>query len=154
MRTLLSTALLVFFFSATAFAQSSSTIEERMTGADFKAAGLDKLTPEELAKLNEWLQRSGQASIGAALPRVDRRGFEDVQDRTEISSRIVGEFRGWDGGTEFVLENGQVWKQVDIGRLSTPKLSNPAVTIRSGALGAWRLKIEGYNAFAQVRRIK
>lgn len=155
MRTFLIATLLTFSLSAAALAQSPPTIEERMTGADFKAAGLDKLTPEELARLNEWLQRNGQAVAGAGVvPREDRRGFENSENRTEIVTRFVGEFRGWDGDTRFVLENGQVWQQVDTGTLSTGSLMNPVITIRPGAMGAWRLKVEGYNAFAQVRRIK
>ncbi len=31
-------------------------IEQQMTPSEFKAAGLEKLTPAELAKLNGWLQ--------------------------------------------------------------------------------------------------
>src|SRR5688572_10963425 len=43
-----------------------SSLEERMSHADFKAAGLDKLTPEELAALNEWLRQRGEAAAVAA----------------------------------------------------------------------------------------
>ena len=39
-----------------AFAQQFSSVEERMSSADFKAAGLDKLSPEELAKLNAFIK--------------------------------------------------------------------------------------------------
>jgi hypothetical protein len=52
----------VLLTSATlAHAQSDAVnLESQMTPAQFKAAGLDKLTPEELAKLNEFIQQSGQ----------------------------------------------------------------------------------------------
>lgn len=156
MRTLLFAALLTISAAGAALAQAPSTLEERMTGAEFKAAGLDKLSPDELAQLNAWLQRSGQAAAGyaASSPRSDRRGFEKEGDHTDIVSRIVGEFRGWDGKTQFVLENGQVWVQIDSAMLAGVRLNNPTVTIRSGMFDSWRLKVEGYNAFTAVRRIK
>ena len=33
------------------------------------------------------------------------------EEADQITSRILGEFKGWSGYTEFQLENGQVWKQ-------------------------------------------
>ena len=38
---------LAALFSGSVLAQSFSSLEERMTEAEFKAAGLDKLSPEE-----------------------------------------------------------------------------------------------------------
>lgn len=128
-----------------------------MTGADFKAAGLDKLTPEELARLNEWLQRNGGMAAGAVRrPPEDQRGFENsyAMDRSDIVSRIKGEFRGWGGGTRFELENGQVWVQDDADILAGVRLTNPTVTIRPSLISGWRLQVEGYNAVTKVRRIK
>ncbi len=72
----------------------------------------------------------------------------------EISSTIIGEFKGWSGKTKFKLENGQVWKQVDPTRKVVFKATNPKVTIRKGVFGSYRLKIEGLNSTVTVRRIK
>jgi hypothetical protein len=36
--------------------ETSGSIEQMMTSGEFKAAGLNKLSPEELQKLNAWLQ--------------------------------------------------------------------------------------------------
>ena len=46
--------------SATVFAQQrdGTPIEQQMTAEEFKAAGLDKLSAEELARLNGWLNRT------------------------------------------------------------------------------------------------
>jgi hypothetical protein len=52
----------VLLTSATmSHAQSGAVnLETQMTPAQFKAAGLDKLTPQELATLNNWIQESGE----------------------------------------------------------------------------------------------
>ncbi len=148
--------------SGAAFAQTYSTVEERMTGAEFKAAGLDKLSPEELAALNAWLQKQSGRVLAAdsgyapmAQPVEDRNGFDDAVARREIHSRLVGDFSGWDGHGRFVLENGQEWQQVDESVLAGIKtLSNPQVTIKPGLISGWKLQVQGYNSTAKVERVK
>ena len=70
----------------------------------------------------------------------------------QITSRIIGEFSGWNGETVFELENGQVWQQSRNGLLIA-KLTNPKVTIKK-AMFSYKLSVEGYNASISVRRIK
>lgn len=158
-RLLLPTLLALALTAGTAAAQEFSSLEERMSAKEFKEAGLDKLTPEELAKLNAWLggRMQAQAAAPATAPVEDRRGFLDGEDEDEsdIVTTIPGTFRGWSKkGDRFVLSNGQVWEVSD----ATPKFSvnveNPQVTIEAGAFSAWYLSIEGYNARVKVRRIK
>jgi hypothetical protein len=60
-------SLLVLAFAAPAAAQEFSSLEERMSAAEFKAAGLDKLSPAELEALNRWLR--GQRSLQPRSPR-------------------------------------------------------------------------------------
>ena len=69
------------------------------------------------------------------------------------SSRYDGSFTGWTGDTVFPLENGQVWKQVESGRLVV-RAERPQVTIRRGWFGAFYLKVEGSNKQIRVKRIK
>ncbi len=139
-------------------AQSFSSLEERMSAQEFRAAGLDKLTPEELAALNAWLQNrtAGTAPSAYARPAAeeDRIGFRDTYDGTGVVSRIAGEFTGWDGKTKFTLENGQVWEQAESSSLKGVRLDSPAVTIEPAFMGSWLLKVEGYNKTVRVRRIK
>lgn len=130
-----------------------------MSAAQFKAAGLDKLTPEELAALNAWLQGNTAASAGSAAPGYappsdDRIGFRQQDVTGVVVSRIVGPFNGWDGKTTFTLENGQVWEQAEQGGLRGVNLDSPMVTIEPGMFGSWRIKIEGLNATTRVKRIK
>jgi len=70
----------------------------------------------------------------------------------QITSRIIGEFSGWNGRTVFELENGQVWQQSSNGLLIV-KLTNPRVTIKKATF-SYKLSVEGYNASVSVRRVK
>ena len=111
--------LLLTALSLPAWAQSQfSTLEEQMTGKEFTAAGLGKLSAEELTALNEWLRAHSVATLDEArVPTGDTRGFEDAalaaMDGGDIVSRVKGPFRGWDGNTVFTLENGMIWKQTE-----------------------------------------
>jgi hypothetical protein len=159
MRRIFSTALVLFALaSSAASAQEFSTLEERMSAKEFKAAGLDKLSPEELAALNAWLSKkvSTTGAVPAATPVADDRGFlTSTDDEGAIHSSIDGEFRGWSGrGDRITLSNGQVWEVVDSTSRLKIRVDNPEVTIEPGAFNSWSLRVSGYNTRAKVRRIK
>jgi len=131
-------------------------LEKNMTPQEFQAAGLNKLTPEELAALNTWLigkMKQREADVAKA-PRVVRDGFLEPGDDGPVHSRILGEFHGWHGATHFALENGQVWQQAESGELEGVNITDPEVTITKSFMGDWMLKVKGYNSFVRVRRIK
>ena len=148
-----------------------STLEEQMTGEEFEAAGLDKLTQQELDALNGWIRRRSLATLDAVTPAAtagaaaavgppaaeDRRGLkgeDEDEDRTPISSRIVGKFSGWDGQTVFKLENGMIWAQTDKDKFYIKEVENPAVLIDPKLFGSWRLSVEGHDAECRVERIQ
>lgn len=149
--------LLIFLASSCAFAQDFSSLEERMTYNEFKAAGLDKLSPEELEQLNSWLRnRALSAPATVQQTEIDRRGLSQsakVGDR--ITSRILGKFTGWRGtASTFELENGMVWKSTDPAATLAVNLTDPTVTLTPGFFDAWFLEVEGYNSRVRVKRIK
>ena len=75
-------------------------------------------------------------------------------ERDSMQSRILGEFKGWDGYTKFELENGQVWQQSSSGVLRV-KISNPSITIkRSRVSDTYMLKVEGLNSSIRVKRVE
>lgn len=146
-------------------------LQEQMSEQAFKQAGLDKLDANELASLNAWISRQADetcaeatADVAAAPassapsapePEEDRRGFErDFSDIQPIETRIVGEFKGWDGQTRFTLENGQVWKQVRGGSYRTKTVMNPRVTITPEFMGSWAFRVEDVGRVIRVKRIK
>jgi hypothetical protein len=163
---IVSLAIGLAFATSLAVAQQFSSVEERMSSSDFKAAGLDKLSPEELARLNAFIKgevevRTEQARDAGAraqdLNDAARIGFADFHGhREKITSTIPGTFRGWNGGTTFTLENGQVWRQSDSGsQLVGIHRENPVVHISPGLMsGTWYLQVEGYGATTKVERVQ
>jgi hypothetical protein len=153
-------------------ADGFSSLEEQMSGKEFTGAGLDKLTPQELATLNEWIRRHSLGTLDApkavatttpspsatttTSEPVDKRGLksEESEDRTPITSRLVGSFSGWDGQTIFKLENGMIWAQSDKDKFYTKELQNPVVTIKPGMFGTWRLQVEDFGSKCRVKRIQ
>ena len=94
------------------------------------------------------LQTENEAEFGAELI-----GGRETLGPDEIQSRLVGEFVGWRGNTTFTLENGQVWRQAEEGRLVF-RSDAPLITIRRGAFGTYRLTVEGVNRSVRVRRLE
>lgn len=167
--------VLVFSIHFTAQAADEfSTLEERMTGKEFKETGLVKLTDAELAILNDWLRRHSVATLenATALPTAgsavagsnpsaqeDLRGFENQpkgsKEDNVIYSNIVGTFDGWKAeGTLFKLANGMIWQQAEQDTFRVSPVENPEVTIKKGFMNSWSLSLVGYNSKVSVKRIQ
>jgi hypothetical protein len=112
-----------------------------------------------LAALNAWIRNNQPTgSPGLAYDRAAddraRIGLQGSDARDVINSNIIGEFKGWRGGTIFKLDNGQTWQVSDDSELGGIKsMTNPKVTIRPAVIGGWRLQVDGYNTVAKVKRI-
>ena len=134
-------------------ADDASTLEERMSFRDFTRLGLDKLSPDQLRGLNDWMKAHGQACAPVAangttvVPAGASAAPAATPDR--VTSRIAGEFRGWEKGTVLVLENGQKWEVRDDDPLVTSREKNPAVTVEKGLLG-WTMSVAGHAEIAHV----
>lgn len=145
-------ALAVLIAAMPAMAQQFSSLEERMSAADFKAAGLDTLTPQQLQFLDDWLRTHEQTrTVSASGNPVF---YPDDQSRDKFSSHLVGHFSGWSGHNMFTLDNGQVWKQAESGAYSCPGIDNPEVTIKPMILGSWLMYVQGCNQSVRVERVK
>jgi hypothetical protein len=92
---------------------------------EFRAAGLDRLSRQELSTLDDWV---GRLAVRLLTVRT-RAGCS-----SPVDSRIDGDFEGWDGGTLFELENGQVWMQRGTARQHTYRFS-PRVRIHRSTSG-------------------
>lgn len=126
-----------------------------MNGREFREAGLEKLSAEELAALNAWLQKefSGTAATATLAPAQDTYGLSQTREEGVIFSPVVGGFDGWVKGTRITLENGQVWEVTDPDRFSA-RVENAVARVRPGLLGAYFIRIEGYNSETRVRRVR
>lgn len=157
--------------AAPAFAQQTP-IEDRLTDAEFGAAGLGKLSDAELARLNELLARGVSPAMPAATPDVDARiaqareeGRREAEvaaadavrppaSREPVESTIPGTFAGFARGREYTLANGQVWKQTDSASIAGARGQDIGVRIRPGLLSVWWMQVDGYNAQAKVERVR
>lgn len=151
-----------------ALAQQAPPIQQAMSQDEFKAAGLDKLSAEELARLNAWLDRRMEqettAAVAAATEQAREEGRQEVVEKNRgffhfgsdepIVAAIDGEFNGFGKGKRYRLDNGQVWEQTDSSTLTGVRRTNPGVRIRPGIMGVWYLRIDGYNTQAKVQRIE
>ncbi len=148
-------SLMVLGWLCAAQAQSEAPslvpIETRMAPADWQAAGLDKLSADELAALNAWLARSRAVASPPPASQPDRPTAR--RDAPAIAARIQGEFKGWKGNTVFRLDNGQVWRQRVGGRYRSPTLENPEVLIEKGAFGYY-LKVLEADRSIGVKRVR
>jgi len=167
MRKTLTVLFCLLFAHSLVAAEGFSSLEEQMTGKEFMASGLTKLSPEELDALNAWIRNrslatldqpssSAPVDVAPSAETGDRRGLpsDDERDDSPIRSAIVGEFDGWDGQTVFRLENGMIWVQDDRDKFYARDVQNAVAVIEPGMFDSWHLHIEGYKAECKVRRIQ
>jgi len=142
-------------------------VEKLMTPEQLKSTGLEKLTPEELKFLNEWLRNysagtaetakveakaAAKAEARAEVVKEVREQEKDAKQAERIVSQIQGEFRGWNGKTMFPLKNGQVWQQRSSGQLFH-KAVEPKVEITKNLLGYYVMHIIGTSYSVGVKRV-
>jgi hypothetical protein len=135
-------------------AQQANGLQQRMSSDEFKAAGLDKLSPQELANLDNWLSAHGKVTT----KMVDASGkpvfYADKAKRSKINAHIAGHFDGWHGNDQFVLDNGQAWKQVGSDAPACMTSDNPAVKVKPSLMGNWLMYVDGCNGDVHVERVR
>ncbi len=140
-------ALMIGLTSALAEEQKAefSGVEKSMSPKAFEEAGLNKLTPEERERLDDFIRRyvnsANQEAANAAVEHAVKDNKIASQPQV-IESRIVGPFHGYNGRSRFTLENGQVWAQSQQVTRAYPPVDSPPVIIVKGSWG-WRMYIVG-----------
>jgi len=157
--TFLFTALFGSILLAGAEARLKNLSEEQ-----FRAAGLHKLTPAELAALEALIADQKAVAEPATPAKTGPKWFQamvtlsEVADRPEaaeaLESQLVGEFSGWEGKAVFRLKNGQIWQQNDTSTRAERPRMEPKVRIFPGLLGAYWMEIEGIKQRVKVKPIK
>ncbi len=145
------TALALLLTGAASAAEFSS-VEERMSQAQFHAAGLDKLSPAELKALNDWLR--GHETTKVVTQTGEPIFYPKDTKPTAVDSRIDGAFAGWYGRTVFKLENGQEWVQTESGSFSNGKYDHPKVRVKPMMAGDWLMYVEPCGCSVRVARTK
>ena len=130
-------------------------VQKSMSAAAFEQAGLNKLTPEERARLDEFIRRyaasTNQEAAAAAVDRAVKDNKVPSQPQI-IESRIVGRYAGYNGRSRFTLENGQVWAQSQQESRAYPPTDSPTVLIVKDLVGHRMYVLGGGNI--RVSRIR
>jgi hypothetical protein len=125
--------------------EMSGSIKEMMSPDEFKAAGLNKLSADELQKLDAWLQGYRQVTEQTAEKKATARASRTKMDL--IVSRVDGTFNGLTGRTVIRLEDGTVWKQANADdRYRARVTDHPAAAVMHGVFG-YKMRIEGTQEF-------
>ncbi len=137
-------------------AQSYVNIEQRLSAEQLHATGLDTLSADQLAALNDVLRQDTEATAKAASAHLKGdpgRGMAIGLDEGPIKTRVIGIVTGWEPGTEFKLANGQTWKVLK-GSLKLRKpVENPEVELVPGMMGRWFFHVDEDLPGARVYRI-
>lgn len=170
----------VVFFGWAAVAGAGAQVDtftQALRADDFAAAGLGKLSAEELARLNGLVRdyKNGalaEAKREVAVAVVTSAASAEPAKKAEggllakakvlltpgteveyatVESRIAGDFVGWEGRAVLKLENGQRWQIANGGFYSTPPIPNPKVKIVPASLGGFWMTIEGVASRVRVQ---
>ena len=138
--------MLAFVEPATAAEpEISGSIKDLMSPEEFKAAGLSKLSPDELQKLDAWLQGYRQTTEQKAEKKATARAERTKMD--VLVSRVDGQFLGLTGRTIIRLEDGTVWKQANADdRYRAKNSDHPAAVVIHGVFG-YKMQLEGSQPF-------
>ena len=143
----------------------SRSLEETMRPEEFKAAGLDKLNEDELQHLDAYLQGYRAAAKKKANDEAQAKASEEIkkakeQAKTEadtglggrsrmdaLTSRVDGNIEGIKGHTMIRLEDGSVWKQVNVDDHYRATITDhPAAVVLHTTFG-YKMRIEGMPEF-------
>lgn len=148
------------------------SLEETMRPEEFKAAGLDKLSEDELQHLDAYLQgyresaqkkatqkakAEAQDEVKKANERADQaqKTTEEVKkeaasSRTKLDqlvSRVDGSIDGIKGHTQIRLEDGSVWKQANADDHYRATVNDHPAAIVSHTWLGYKMQIEGMPEF-------
>jgi hypothetical protein len=148
------------------------SLEENMRPEEFKAAGLDKLSEDELQHLDAYLQGYRAAAKKKAAEQAQAQAQDEIKKANEkadqaqkateeakrdaaasktkldsLVSRVDGTIEGVKGHAIIRLEDGTVWKQVnrdDVYKASVT--DHPAAVVMHTTFG-YKMRIEGMPDF-------
>lgn len=134
-----------------------------LTEAEWKRAGLDRLTADEIGVIDAALIRreaavvtTTRASVAAATadPKrgwLDRFGLPTFNDDWRTQPNLKAKVVKWESTNRFQLDNGQVWE----GTESIPyELNGKAIEIQPRPNQQFALSVEGENTTVRVRRVR
>lgn len=152
-----------------AWTLNAAEFSQRLTAEEFGAAGLDRLTPEQLAQLDALVNRDRRGELARVREETSQQVKAEIAatekreasgglinrlrvvltpgtdiEYVAVETAIEGPFRGYKKGDVLRLANGQQWQVVDGNFWAPAKTANKPrkVVIEPGALGSFFLDIE------------
>jgi hypothetical protein len=136
--------------------KASATAKTALAATPVQQAAVE--TEEEEGGVLRWFGLAERKPVTKAedfgKPPVIMEGPREV---TEISSTVVEFAKNIHGRSLFILENGQVWKQVDgddFDVRAPRKDEVMKVSIEKAIMGSYSLTIDGQTGLVKVRRVK
>lgn len=139
-----------------------------LSDAEWKRAGLDRLTPDQIgvidaalirqqisatARLQTELTQARAVAVAAAPANDPSRfglpSFDGGDWRTMLP--LKAKVTKWEGGNRFRLENGQVWEGFEP---ITYDLLNKDIEIHARPHGQFNLVVDGVNTTLRVMRLR
>jgi predicted ribosome quality control (RQC) complex YloA/Tae2 family protein len=148
------------------------SLEENMRPEEFKAAGLDKLSEDELQHLDAYLQGYREAAKKKAAEQAQAQAQDEIKKANEkadqaekatevvkrdaaasrtkldtLVSRVDGNIEGVKGHAIIRLEDGSVWKQTNADdRYHATVTDHPGTVVLHTTFG-YKMRIEGMPEF-------
>ena len=132
--------------------ESGKVLQDSMTAQEFKAAGLEKLSAEELQNLNAWLQGYRQVTETKATEKATAEVTKKVaaqtkRDLNRVESRVAGAVPHLTGRTVVKLEDGSMWRQANPDdHYAPPPIDHPTAVVTRTMFG-WKMRISGLPEF-------
>jgi hypothetical protein len=139
---LLLPATILFSLGKVALARTEAQtgdIQQEMTPEEFKAAGLEKLTPAELSKLNDWLKGYRETTLKVAEKQATEREKRAKIDL--IVSRYNGVWTGVVSGEIIELEDGSRWRLANKDEHYGGRADHPAIAVYKAGLFGWKMRV-------------
>ncbi|WP_154224606.1 hypothetical protein [Marinicella rhabdoformis] len=145
--------IVAFIFSNSSTAADRTLDLSTMSDSDKNKTGLYKLSESEIKSLQQWL--STQHKTIQKEERQSNAGFElkEQSKRETIVATLEKFYKDPLGNTFYKLTNGQVWKQIQSGRMNLKNDGTQNITIEPMMMGSWLLKGDG-NRGVKVKRIR
>jgi hypothetical protein len=130
-------------------------IQDSMTSEEFKAAGLDKLSTDQLKSLNRWLQgyrhtaetKAAEKATEVATKKAEKERPRAALEYNEVTRVDDANFPGLTGHSIIKLENGTTWKQANKDdRFRAQITDHPPVKVMRGGFG-YKMRIVGTGEF-------
>lgn len=169
MKSLLLAITFVLCFDAAHAADTFPGLKSVLTEAEWKRAGLDRLTPDELgvidaalirhhaaalAPLQTELTAARETSAAPAEPKrrlLERFGLSSIGEDWRSQPALQARVLKWESANRFQLDNGQTWEGMEP---ITYELVGKPIEIQARPHGHFALVVEGVNTTLRVRRVR